>query len=199
MKTKTISKLFFAAAALVILISFAGCNLNGNVLDADGSAVSRGVELPSPANKPKEFTATVELKQDSAITLPVGIGYYWRTIEEVLTGEVTTSDGWPELMNATVTMTNFTNFQLIPLYENGPYSIIGTNHSTVEITMEDEVLTLKANGTLEGVYPVSADVNMNFNSIESGTNTWGKLTGTFEWFLLEAQPIGTFTLTGSYK
>ena len=171
------------------------------MLDAGDSAVSRDIELPAPANKPTAFFATVELKQISAITLPVGIGYYWRTTEEVLIGTVKESD-WPELEGSFVTMTNFTNFQLIPLYENGPYSIIGTNHSTVEITMEDEVLTLKANGTLEGVYPIEAEVNMNFSSIESGVNAWGKLGGSFIWDptdLSDIKGYGDFTLTGSYK
>jgi len=210
MKTKSISKLFFMVAVLIVLVSFAGCNLVDNGLQLNDSSASRKVGSES-GNKPTEFFAIVYVTQipESVVTLPVGQGGRYRTTEEILTGSVTSSD-WDALLGAGVSMSNFTNFELDSPLADGSFPLTGTNHSDIEIEMlSGEKLMLTANGQLEGVFPAFADVTMNFSSTgpngkASKTNLHGTLTGVFVWYLYyldppQGYPYGYFTLKGSYN
>jgi len=213
MKKKSVLKLLILAVVLIVSVSFAGCSLDGNAAQFDDSGLSRDMS----DNKPTEFTATVVVIQDpkSVNTFPVGLGGNYRTTEEMLYGSIIYSN-WGVLTGATVTMSNFTNFKLSSPLEDGSYPITGTNHSDIEIVMlNEEIITLKANGQIEGAYPAVAELNMNFSSIKSygkisPANINGTLTGNFIWawyevdptelpFELPEKPFGVFTLTGTYN
>ncbi len=111
------------------------------------------------------------------------------------------------LVGGTIYMTNFTNFNLDPISIMIPAAIKGTNHSVVTITtLSGETLTFTANGKIEGTFPVTADVEMNFSmtgksNVAEVKNARGSLSGAFAWTFYEGTPVadGSFTLTGTYN
>ncbi|MCF7940412.1 MAG: hypothetical protein K9M84_02265 [Spirochaetia bacterium] len=187
---------------LLILIGMTGCDLADTSLSIEDQAtassrslVPTGMETET-VNRFTPFTATVALEQVSADTQAVGMSSHFRTNDEVLTGVVTTSD-WESLQGARVSMMNFTNFSMEPL-ANGTFTVSGTNHSTIELFMPSETLTIKANGRIEGNIPFGAAVDMNWSSTGgSDTIAKGSLSGMFVWYT--APPSGTIELKGFYR
>ncbi|MBL7006973.1 MAG: hypothetical protein ISR78_07830, partial [Spirochaetia bacterium] len=207
-KRKSVANLLILAAVLIVSLSFAGCNMIDNGVQLDDSAESRKVsKAEAEDNKPTEYTAVVVVYQDpdSVVTLPVGAGGRYRTTEETLVGAVISSTGWDALAGAGVSMSNVTNFALDSPLPDGSYPLTGTNHSDIEISLENgELMTMKANGQLEGSFPAAAEVTMNFSSTGNTiVNIQGTLTGLFVWYVAylnpSQPPYGYFTLTGTYK
>lgn len=204
--------------ALVLIVVagftlFTGCDLMTADLQSD-AASERGITtdsgeyvLASSRRVATEFTATVVVEQQSVITVPQGVGYHWKTTDEVLVGTVVSST-WNALLGASVTMNNFTNFSM-SVIESGPYagtySVTGTNHSSIDVQMLDgEVLAMKANGTISGNIPFGAMVDMHWSTTGNTTGTKGPsfiangdLLGSFVWYTMP--PSGSFTLTGVYR
>ncbi len=191
---------FTAAAAL---LTAAGCSMVDTGETFEENAGSRKA---APARVP--FEAVITVQQIEADTYPVGSGPHWKTEDETLLGNVVSSD-WPLLEGAAVVMDNRTNFNLNPLYPDYgfyPADIKGTNHSNVTITaLTGENLSFTANGSIEGVFPVEAGVNMRFSLTGpsdggSVSNVNGSLEGSFTWVFYGDIPAaqGTFKLTGFY-
>jgi len=205
MKTNSTRGVFILAImTLLILVSMSGCDLAELSLGAEGSATASATSralMPADMERDAErrftpFTAIVALEQVSADTQAVGTSSRFRTNDEVLTGVVTTSD-WEALQGARVSMMNFTNFSMEPLAD-GTFAVSGTNHSTIELFMPSETLTIKANGSLEGNIPFGAAVDMNWSSTGgSDTIAKGSLSGMFVWYT--APPSGTIELKGFYR
>ncbi len=215
MITKRFTGFALVLLSAVLLLSFSACDMVDVGLQVDEAADSRKISQDADVSeakgggKPVPFTAEIYLIQAAADTNPVGSGKHYRTNDEVLKGYVTSSD-WDLLVGGTIYMTNFTNFNLDPMNpDNGlyPAAIKGTNHSVVTITtLAGETLTFTANGKLEGVFPVAADVGMNFSmtgksNVAGVKNARGSLSGAFAWTLYGETPVadGNFTLTGTYN
>ena len=220
MKTNSVLKLLILAVVLIVSVSFAGCNLDGNGLQLDDSGLSRKMSNKTEKSleiDPTGFTATVLVGQveDSVVTKePSGNSNRYKTLEETLVGTVETSS-WTEFIGAEVIMQNVTNYEQVFLNYNYDYgfeysvaSISGTNHSTITITMKNldgtsgEVITLKANGKIDGDTLQGAMVDMKFNSTgqkgqSKSIQMKGALSGLFIWFAPQA--YGTFDLIGTYK
>lgn len=195
MKTKTIIKLLFTAAALAVLVSFAGCSLAAT--EVDETALDRRAN-PERGRQPTEFTAVVELSQviGSAETKKLGNSNQFRTTGEILTGSIQSSE-WNFLDGAYVVMTNFTNFEGIPVdgFPRDFYYLSGTNHSKIKIFKGEKlILEMNANGKIEGDLLNGAALSMKWNTIGPGPNARGNLDGTFSW----TEPSSQFTISGFY-
>lgn len=220
-KIKKINKVLLSAVVLVVLISFAGCNIVDGGLQVD-DATSRKMNITSDesvknnqAKSPKSFTATVNMYQvqGSVVTSKKGNSNHYKTVEETLQsyalgpyGGTITSD-WDLLNGKNVVMTNVTNYNRDP--DTG--AISGSNHSVINVVDENKqiILTLQANGVVDGSL-FGAEINMNWVAKESAgakVNARGKITGTFVWMGIDYQtgeifqilPNGNFTLTGTYN
>jgi hypothetical protein len=215
MITKRFTGFALVLLSAVLLLSFSACDMVDVGLQADEAADSRKISQDADASevkgvgKPVPFEAEIYLIQAAADSNQVGSGKHWRTNDEVLMGWVTSSD-WDLLVGGTIYMTNFTNFNLDPIYPDYgfyPAAIKGTNHSVVTITTPaGETLTFTANGKLEGEFPVAADVEMNFSmtgksNVAGVKNARGSLSGAFAWTFYGDTPVayGNFTLTGTYN
>ena len=203
-------KLIFAAIVLLVLVGFAGCNIVDGGLQVEdamsrkvGTAPGQG-DRTQPTGAPKAFTATVTLYQDtkSVVTRPSGESNHYKTVAETLESYLAIeSSDWDLLVGKHVVMSNVTNYNAD--YATFPVPISGTNHSVIDIIDEngDTVLTLQANGTLNGSYIFGAEIDMNWvvkDSYGAKVNARGKVSGMFVWFGKEV-PEGTFTLTGTYN
>jgi len=216
MNSKSISRLLSTVTILILLLGFSGCSLIDNGLEVDEGA-ERRLKEDTPANtasKPTDFTATVKLFQDyeSVKTLHMGQSNHNRTVEEtLLTLFDPISSGWGLLDGKKVQMSNVTNYNLDELTG----AISGSNHSTINIIDEGKViLTLSANGTIEGNFFTGANIQMNWVTSESKGSSpvkaRGKITGTFYWVNIKdttdfsnpvyhKPPYGVFELTGTYN
>ncbi|MCF7953415.1 MAG: hypothetical protein K9K78_05000 [Spirochaetales bacterium] len=219
MKEKSVFWKLTALAVLLMVFSFSGCELvdteaqaaadftRGGASNARSNDTDLTAEI-SKEKKPKAFEASITVYQNAADTAKVGEGIHYRTNDEILKGSVDSSD-WDALDEATVEMTNFTNFNSLPLYPawEFPSDISGTNHSSVEITLKTgEILNFTANGKLEGTFPVMAEVDMNFSLTGKSEqtivkNVQGKLSGNFVWDTNDDTQVsqGIFKLEGFYK
>ncbi len=221
MKIKIIKKMLLSAVVLVVLVSFAGCNIVDGGLQFD-DAVSRKMNITSEesvadvqSKAPKSFTATVNMYQDylNVDTLDMGSSNHHKTIEETLYSYAygpyggTIESDWDLLNRKNVVMSNVTNYNMDP----ATGAISGSNHSVINVVDENGaiVLTLQANGVVDGSL-FGAEINMNWVAKESAgakVNARGKVTGTFVWMginyetgeIVEILPNGTFTLTGTYN
>ncbi len=223
--------------ALIISVTFiTSCEMQA-VQDLDDASVSRRAApagRPNTNNGPQEFTATIIVYQEPGYeTFHVG-GDRFRTTDEVLIGMVLYSN-WGALEDKKVVMNNFTNFHFFidGILTDGDGTSItdeeenfiptgnvsGTNHSKVEIIDGDDsvVMTINANGKLEGYIPFGAQLEMTWNTTGPGSNARGDLAGDFYWLywlfdkeLLDGligeygdfgppgKPFGLLTLTGFY-
>ncbi|MGB4406118.1 MAG: hypothetical protein WBI82_04575 [Sphaerochaeta sp.] len=220
-----IKKLLIAATILLSVVSFTGCDASlqsSEVVSRKVSADTSQEEVSSEDNAKKTFTATVTLFQDSYNTYPTGEPNHYETTDEILSGGPIVSD-WKLLNGKNVVMKNETDFTLDPV----TFEILGINRSVIDIVDKHGkvVLSLQAEGEIEGSYIFGANIDMDWVSIDpdkkdkgkdsdmkdkgkhSDENDGGKITGVFVWMevnygtgeIKEVIPNGTFTLTGTYR
>ncbi len=202
MRRESITKLFMIVTAVLLVMSFAGCDLfvEPELID-DVTVESRG--MGSEKSSDNSFTATVQLQQMAAETTQNGTSDQWKTRNETMVGYVVS--GWDVINGASIEMDNFTNFNMVSIYGDPfyPAMISGTNHSTIRLVKDGEVImTLKANGTIEGMFPVTAAVEMKVNTIGKSDNKLkGTIIGDFIWSFYGTVPVssGTFELSGTYN
>lgn len=210
-KFGTSLKLILSAMALLLLF---GCSMVET--DLAVAAASRDIEVEEAGNGPVGFTATINLIQTTSpldTTIERGQGKHNRTIgEQLATLDPGTFEpspvvsSWDLLDGAMVTMDNRTEFNLDPIYPGYelPANIKGINHSEIEVTTTSgEILYLKAQGRVEGVFPAQATVTMNWTIVgtESGDKISGSgtLTGIFDWKYLEDIATCTVSMEGFYN
>jgi len=212
---------------MTMVIMFVGCQVKTEVVPDEQilAAESRSAITRSAAKQ--DVSATVTLYQDfeNVKTQDMGASHHHKTLEETLTSlgmvypeydPFGVSSEWDLISGAQVVMSNETNYNLdgeltaegYPIPGTGTFDLWGSNHSTITfIKAGVPVLTLRANGRIEGNLVSGADISMNWNVAEDygkrvkGT---GKITGTFNWIFAENDPWGgwprgTFTLSGSIR
>ncbi|MBN2860415.1 MAG: hypothetical protein JXK93_09155 [Sphaerochaetaceae bacterium] len=214
-------------SVMAMLIMFVSCQVETELVPDEQvlAAETRSVVTRAPAKQ--NVTATVTLYQDylNVVTQDMGSSHHHKTLEETLTslGMVYPQydpygvfSDWDLISGAQVVMSNETNYNLdgeltaegYPIPGTGTFDLWGSNHSSITFIKEGvPVLTLRANGRIEGNLLTGAEISMNWNVAEDYGNrvkATGKITGTFNWVFPDGDPWGgcprgTFTLTGSIR
>lgn len=214
MRISTIKKMLVMGLLAFLFITFSACDLATGGLQVEDIA-SRSLGDPATSvvrgKAPVAMKATVDLYQDltSVVTRTMGSSDHYKTVQETLYSKQygpIVSD-WELLHNKNVIMTNTTNYNLDPV--SGEIS--GSNHSVIHVVdeLDNSVLTLEANGVLDGSI-LGAEIEMNWVVKESyGANIHarGKITGLFTWAIFNPAtmgieyvlPHGTFNLTGTFN
>lgn len=148
----------------------------------------------------KDFSATIALRQDKVVNVPLG-GNKWRTTEEIFSGSVTSSS-WPDIAGATVKMNGTTDYTLDPGPFPGTFLIKGTTRQTMEIITTEGTLKMRGRGDIQGTIPFGADINMVWESSGGSgemkdVDVAAKMKANFTWLTLP--PSGTATMTGKYQ